>query len=64
MMYQQKEKNGNLLINWVKLLFENFVYTFGREEYLQGFSGPIRARLAMAVARIIMQVSIMNSQEY
>ena len=39
----------------IKFFFENFIYTFGGEYYMQGFGGPIGARLTMAVSRLVMQ---------
>ena len=39
----------------VKLVFTNFVYTFGGENYLQSFGGPIGARLTMCASRLVMQ---------
>ena len=39
----------------IVFFFENFVYTFGGQIYLQIGGGPIGARLTMAVARLIMQ---------
>ena len=39
----------------IKFFITNFLYTFGGECYLQGFGGPIGARLTMAVSRLIMQ---------
>ena len=39
----------------VKMVFTNFIYTFGGESYLQGFGGPIGARLTMAASRLVMQ---------
>ena len=39
----------------VKLVFTNFVYTFGGESFLQGFGGPIGARLTMCASRLVMQ---------
>ena len=39
----------------IKFFFDNFVYTFGGEKYLQQSGGPIGARLTMAIARLVMQ---------
>ena len=39
----------------INFFFNNFGYTFGGENFLQGFGGPIGSRLTMAVARLIMQ---------
>ena len=39
----------------VKLIFNNFVYTFGGESYLQSFGGPIGARITMCDSRLVMQ---------
>ena len=39
----------------IKFFFENFVYTFGNEKFLQSQGGPIGARLTMCIARLIMQ---------
>ena len=39
----------------IKFFFSNFLYTFGGECYLQGYGGPIGARLTMAVSRLVMQ---------
>ena len=39
----------------VKMVFTNFIYTFGGESYLQGFGGPIGARLTMCASRLVMQ---------
>ena len=37
----------------VRFLFKKFVYTFGGKMYRQMSGGPIRARLTMAVARLV-----------
>ena len=39
----------------IKFFFDNFVYSFGGETYLQGSGGPIGARLTMAMSRLVMQ---------
>ena len=39
----------------VVFFFENFVYTFGGECFVQCGGGPIGARLTMALARLVMQ---------
>ena len=39
----------------VKMVFTNFVYTFGGESFLQSFGGPIGARLTMCAARLVLQ---------
>ena len=39
----------------VKFFFDNFVYTFGGDKYLQSSGGPIGASLTMAIARLVMQ---------
>ena len=38
-----------------RFFFSNFVYTFGGENYVQAFGGPIGARLTMCLARLVMQ---------
>ena len=39
----------------INYFFTNFVYSFGGESYVQGFGGPIGARLTMAISRLVMQ---------
>jgi len=39
----------------VKMVFNNFIYTFGGESFLQSFGGPIGARITMCVSRLVMQ---------
>jgi len=36
------------------MVFTNFIYTFGGENYIQGFGGPIGARLTMCASRLVM----------
>ena len=39
----------------VRFFFQNFVYTFGNQAFLQSSGGPIGARITMAAARLVMQ---------
>ena len=39
----------------IRFFFENFIYTFGGNSYVQGFGGPIGARLTMCIARLVLQ---------
>ena len=39
----------------INFFFKNFVYTFGGEQYVQDFGGPIGARLTMCLARVVLQ---------
>ena len=39
----------------VQVLWNNFVYEFGGETYLQQSGGPIGARVTMACSRLVMQ---------
>ena len=39
----------------VSFFFDNFVYTFGGKDFLQGGGGPIGARLTMCISRLVMQ---------
>ena len=39
----------------VKFFFDNFVYSFGGENYVQGSGGPIGARITMCISRLVMQ---------
>ena len=54
----EKEKRillGIALEIAVKMVFINFIYTFGVESYLQIFGGPVGARLTMCASRLVMQ---------
>ena len=37
-----------------RFFFENFIYTFGNQAFLQSTGGPIGARLTMCIARLTM----------
>ena len=50
-----KELIGIALEIAVKLVFQNFIYTFGGNSFVQSFGGPIGARLTMCVSRLVMQ---------
>ena len=53
---QEKKKLHGIVIEIViRTLFDNFVYTFGGENYLQLEGGPIGCRITMAVSRLVMQ---------
>ena len=39
----------------IQFFFENFLYTFGGESFLQSSGGPIGARITMCIARLVMQ---------
>ena len=39
----------------VNFFFNNFVYSFGGEAFVQRFGGPIDARFTMAISRLVMQ---------
>ena len=39
----------------IKFFFENFIYTYGGENFRQSSGGPIGARLTMCIARLVMQ---------
>ena len=38
-----------------RTIFENFMFTFGGENYLQTKGGPIGARVTMCAARLVME---------
>ena len=39
----------------MRIILENFMYTFGGKSYLQKLGGPIGARVTMAAARLVIQ---------
>ena len=39
----------------LRTIFENFMYTFGGQNFLQLSGGPIEARVTMVAARIVIQ---------
>ena len=39
----------------IKFFFDNFAYCFGGKKFLQGSGRPIRARLTLAISRLVMQ---------
>ena len=53
--YQQKVLLSKMCRIAVNILWENFMYTFGGEVFLQMEGGPIGARCTMAASRLVMQ---------
>jgi hypothetical protein len=54
-MSEKRQLMGVVAEIGVRVLFENFVYTFAGQEYLQTGGGPIGARVTMAASRLVMQ---------